>query len=600
MTSKPLSANRFLLLSASALALLGGATFPAHAQTPTSNVYAFTDLHAQAVAANSSLGNSQGDGISGDFAVGAGQNLSLAGGVPFRAVRWNLLTGTATNLHSQIAASGISIGGTVSSRAVATSNGAAVGYANPLGSSQETALLWNADNTVTNLQSVLTSSGVQRNDSRAVAIADGFSVGSGTVSLSSGVPRRAVRWNLTNSTAVSLHTQIAASGITLGSGAVSDAFGTANGRSVGYGGDLAQNLALLWNANNTVTNLHTQLAGSGITLDGSVASAIANDTAVGYGFGTSVTGMPRLRALRWNLADNTATNLHTQITTSGLNLGTGISSAATGTAGGVSVGYASGSSTPGNVALLWRTDDTALNLQSFVTNGGTTSQANALDAATGIIAGTSGDHAVLWTPLNAGVGGANALVVRSGATTTINQTFTQNAGAATINGVLSMGSNLFILAGGTLGGDGTIIGDIVNTGGTIAPGNSPGTLSVGNFSQSGGVYEIEIAGTGAGQFDVLNVATTANFTGGAFSLSYLSGYTPTVGDFFDVVTTGIGLAGTENVAVPVGWTFALSTANSFSGRLSFVGAAVVPEAGTWSLLAIGLSLGAAGAARRRK
>lgn len=241
-----------------------------------------------------------------------------------------------------------------------------------------------------------------------------------------------------------------------------------------------------------------------------------------------------------------------------------------------------------------------------MSNGATISQANGIDAATGVIAGYTKNgpmnglmKEVQWTPLNAG--GANSLVVAGGVTTTINQNFMQSAGLTTVNGTLNLSGKTLTIAGGTLNGAGTIIGNVALSGsGILAPGNSPGTLTVsgGNFSMTGGTYSVDLAGSGAGQFDVLNVTSgSAAFTGGTFSLNYLSGYTPTVGDFFNIVTTRGGLTGANTVSVPSGWAF---TASGNNGQLAYVGAAVVPEAnaGLLAVVAGGLTLGAAAICRR--
>ncbi len=66
---------------------------------------------------------------------------------------------------------------------------------------------------------------------------------------------------------------------------------------------------------------------------------------------------------------------------------------------------------------------------------------------------------------------------------------------------------------GTLGGNGTIFGSVVNAG-TLAPGNSIGLLTVnGNFAQVGGVYQVEA--NAAGQADRINVGGSAAIAGGA-------------------------------------------------------------------------------------
>jgi hypothetical protein len=84
------------------------------------------------------------------------------------------------------------------------------------------------------------------------------------------------------------------------------------------------------------------------------------------------------------------------------------------------------------------------------------------------------------------------------------------------------------LAGGTLNGTGTVTGSptaVNNTGGHVAPGTSPGTLTLGgNYLQgAGGSLDVDVTGTGAGQFDKLVV--TGNVTlGGTLALLPSAGY----------------------------------------------------------------------------
>ncbi len=79
---------------------------------------------------------------------------------------------------------------------------------------------------------------------------------------------------------------------------------------------------------------------------------------------------------------------------------------------------------------------------------------------------------------------------------------------------------------GTLRGTGTFIGDLINDGGVVAPGSSPGTMTIdGNFTLAGtGILDIEIGGLAPGLFDVLNVTGTADLTGGTVNISFLDGY----------------------------------------------------------------------------
>ncbi|WP_266171108.1 autotransporter outer membrane beta-barrel domain-containing protein [Dyella subtropica] len=70
-------------------------------------------------------------------------------------------------------------------------------------------------------------------------------------------------------------------------------------------------------------------------------------------------------------------------------------------------------------------------------------------------------------------------------------TTTIEAGQLAVNG--SITSPVMVSAAGTLGGSGTIVGNVTNAG-TVAPGNSSGTLTVkGNYIGQGGTLQIEAA-----------------------------------------------------------------------------------------------------------
>ncbi|MBX3427223.1 MAG: hypothetical protein KF688_16210 [Pirellulales bacterium] len=90
------------------------------------------------------------------------------------------------------------------------------------------------------------------------------------------------------------------------------------------------------------------------------------------------------------------------------------------------------------------------------------------------------------------------------------------------------------LTGGRLSA-GTIHGDVVNNGSTIAPGASLGLTTVnGNLTLASGRLEIEIAGTGLGQFDRIAV-TGALAAGGVLDVNFLGGFSPQAGASFDLL-----------------------------------------------------------------
>ena len=97
-------------------------------------------------------------------------------------------------------------------------------------------------------------------------------------------------------------------------------------------------------------------------------------------------------------------------------------------------------------------------------------------------------------------------------------------GVLAVNG--SITSDVMVGSGGTLGGTGTIFGNVVNSG-TVAPGNSIGTLSVaGNYSQGGGTYQVEVNASRQG--DRLNATGTATIGAGStvFVLPQAGSYAP--------------------------------------------------------------------------
>jgi hypothetical protein len=160
---------------------------------------------------------------------------------------------------------------------------------------------------------------------------------------------------------------------------------------------------------------------------------------------------------------------------------------------------------------------------------------------------------------------------------------------------------------GTVGGSGRIAASLLNEiGGTVGPGRSAGTLIVdGDFSQDDlSTLLIELGGTAAGTFDVLDVAGDATLDG-ELEISLISAFTPSGSNTFDVLTAtsisdnGLTLAGDSS-----GFGFAIiGGGNGQILQLQFSagagsGAAAVPEPSSLMLGAIGL--GAALVFRRRR
>lgn len=206
---------------------------------------------------------------------------------------------------------------------------------------------------------------------------------------------------------------------------------------------------------------------------------------------------------------------------------------------------------------------------------------------------------------------------------------TVSAGTLKVNGSLAAGSAVGVSSGGTLGGSGTVNGAVtVASGGTLAPGNSPGTLTVNNnvTLATGSTYVWEISpttlnpsltngGSDSGvSRDLLNITgtgktlSTGNFT---FKISEFTTTTldPTKNYSWTVATT----QGTPTIGTV---TFDYSSASNFatyagtsgntvalvaSGNNVYLNLTVAPVPEPATVLAIGVAgLGVVGAIRRRR
>jgi hypothetical protein len=108
------------------------------------------------------------------------------------------------------------------------------------------------------------------------------------------------------------------------------------------------------------------------------------------------------------------------------------------------------------------------------------------------------------------------------------------------------GEPLIIPADKSVGGSGTITGDVTNNG-TVAPGNSPGAITIsGNYVQgSAAALAMEIAGTSANQFDSLSITGSATL-GGSLDVSLFDGFVPSSTDQFMILTAASLTGGFAN------------------------------------------------------
>ncbi|MBI5820984.1 MAG: hypothetical protein HZA88_18595, partial [Verrucomicrobia bacterium] len=103
-----------------------------------------------------------------------------------------------------------------------------------------------------------------------------------------------------------------------------------------------------------------------------------------------------------------------------------------------------------------------------------------------------------------------------------------------LGGTHSFANGLFVNTNGWLTGTGAITGVITNAG-SIAPGDSPGILTVsGDLTLlTNSLLAMELAGTNNGLYDQINLDGTFTF-GGALTLSLLDGFTVSAGNRFDL------------------------------------------------------------------
>ncbi|GAB4483537.1 MAG: hypothetical protein OHK006_04830 [Thermodesulfovibrionales bacterium] len=115
-----------------------------------------------------------------------------------------------------------------------------------------------------------------------------------------------------------------------------------------------------------------------------------------------------------------------------------------------------------------------------------------------------------------------------------------NSGTLIVNG--SLASDVIVNPGGFLKGNGSIAGAVTNSG-TIAPGNSIGTLIVGSYvSNPGSSYEAEV--DAAGSSDLIAATGAATLNGGAVNVLAAGASTDYARrTLYTIVTAGGGVTG---------------------------------------------------------
>jgi autotransporter-associated beta strand protein len=98
--------------------------------------------------------------------------------------------------------------------------------------------------------------------------------------------------------------------------------------------------------------------------------------------------------------------------------------------------------------------------------------------------------------------------------------------AANTSGSATGTGPITVTAGATLAGTGTIAGAVtINSGGHVAPGTSPGNLTVGSLSLvSGSVLDYELGAVGTGDRTTITSSAGLSLTGGTVNITALSGF----------------------------------------------------------------------------
>jgi autotransporter-associated beta strand protein len=147
-----------------------------------------------------------------------------------------------------------------------------------------------------------------------------------------------------------------------------------------------------------------------------------------------------------------------------------------------------------------------------------------------------------------------------------------NAGTLVVDGSISTSSLTTVASGGTLGGTGTVGKTVINSGGTLAVGTSPGTMTFTNTLGLNGTTVMEIDGTaGAGVnpngHDFINLTGA----GAAGVLTYGGSMTLDIGVVFGSGSYSWNLF---DFASETGGFTSISLADQYSGSLTDAGGGV--------------------------
>ena len=323
---------------------------------------------------------------------------------------------------------------------------------------------------------------------------------------------------------------VLAADVAAGAGSATLRFDHTN--DITYGFDISGGVVFVkegaGNLRLTGTNTYTGASTvSGGTLRGGAANVLGDGSAVTVAVGATL-DLDSFNQAIGSLAGAGSVTLGTATLTAG---GNDTSTTFSGTTSGTGALTKTGTGTLTLSGTTGHTGGTAINDGSLTVTTSSVSGAISDDGAltfnqagngtyTGLISGTG-----TLTKLGAGA-------VTLSANNSYTGTTTISAGSLLVNG--SQPGSSISLTAGRLGGTGTV-GAVTATGGTVAPGLSPGTLSSGDVAfGSATTFAVELDGAVSGTgYDVLDVTGTVDLSDATLDVDL--GFTPPDGTEFVII-----------------------------------------------------------------